>query len=209
MLAFLYCKVLCMYLPTWKWLLSQSGNLTTLYLITPRDFYPPTQHDGATSVCRCFLLLCKFNVLSNLWPFQVMQFSYWSSTHFLWTQTHKKTCYFQIPVWIHSVAVWSNSNSNSNSKCHNWAFVSDQIQLPLLLCLSRIRYYLPSLPWFAHCTIHSYYHNTTILTQYCIPFTLYSTKLPQYHKINTYCIPSTIFTTILPSFHIATIYLYH
>ena len=98
---------------------------------------------------------------------------------------------------------------NSNSKCHNWAFVSDQIQLPLLLCLSRIRYYLPSLPWFAHCTIHSYYHNTTILTQYCIPFTLISTKLPQYHKINTYCIPSTIFTTILPSFHIATIYLYH
>ena len=95
MLAFLYCKVLCMYLPTWKWLLSQSGNLTTLYLITPRDFYPPTQHDGATSVCRCFLLLCKFNVLSNLWPFQVMQFSYWSSTHFLWTQTHKKCVIFK------------------------------------------------------------------------------------------------------------------
>ena len=183
MLAFLYCKVLCMYLPTWKWLLSQSGNLTTLYLITPRDFYPPTQHDGATSVCRCFLLLCKFNVLSILWPFQVMQFSYWSSIHFLWTQTHKKTCYFQIPVWIHSVAVWSNRNSNS--KCHNWAFVSDQIQLPLLLCLSRIRYNLPSLPWFVHCTIRPYYHNTTILTQYWIPSTLITTILPQYHNINT------------------------
>ena len=42
--------------------------------------------------------------------------------------------------------------------------------------LSRIRYYLPSLPWFA---IHSFYHNTTILTQYWIPSTLFTT-IPQY-----------------------------